>query len=60
VDHTGPVPLHIKIAAAVTTGASAIAIANPTDLVKIRMQNEGKSMHSPTPSMSSSACYGCF
>ncbi len=39
-DHTGPVPLHLKIAAAITTGAGAIAIANPTDLVKIRMQSQ--------------------
>lgn len=41
-DHTGPVPLHLKIAASLTTGAGAIAIANPTDLVKIRMQMQGK------------------
>jgi solute carrier family 25 uncoupling protein 8/9 len=35
-------PLHIKIAAGMTTGAVAIAIASPTDLVKVRMQAEGK------------------
>ncbi len=28
-------PLHIKIAAGMTTGAVAIAIASPTDLVKV-------------------------
>ena len=31
-----------KIAAGITTGAVAISIANPTDLVKVRMQAEGK------------------
>ena len=41
-DHTGPVPLHLKIAAALTTGAIAISIASPTDLVKVRLQSEGK------------------
>lgn len=29
-------PLHIKIAAGMTTGALAIAVASPTDLVKVR------------------------
>lgn len=41
-DHVGEVPLHTKIAAGLTTGALGIAIANPTDLVKVRMQAEGK------------------
>ena len=41
-DHTGPVPLHLKVAAALTTGAVAISIASPTDLVKVRLQSEGK------------------
>ena len=36
------VPLHLKIAAGLTTGAIGIMIANPTDLVKVRMQAEGK------------------
>ncbi|KAK9822131.1 hypothetical protein WJX74_009601 [Apatococcus lobatus] len=35
-------PLHLKIAAGMTTGALAICIASPTDLVKVRMQTEGK------------------
>ena len=34
--------LHIKIAAGMTTGALAILVASPTDLVKVRMQSEGK------------------
>eukprot|EP00963_Diacronema_lutheri_P008415 scaffold752_cov322-Pavlova_lutheri.AAC.12 len=41
-DHVGEVPLLKKIAAALTTGAVGIAIASPTDLVKVRMQAEGK------------------
>jgi solute carrier family 25 uncoupling protein 8/9 len=36
------VPLHLKIAAGMTTGALGISIASPTDLVKVRMQAEGK------------------
>jgi len=32
----------VKIAAGVTTGALGITVANPTDLVKVRMQAEGK------------------
>lgn len=38
----GEVPLSKKILAGLTTGALAIAIANPTDLVKVRLQAEGK------------------
>ncbi|KAM7527706.1 hypothetical protein LguiB_031116 [Lonicera macranthoides] len=34
--------LFLKIVAALTTGAIAITIANPTDLVKVRLQAEGK------------------
>eukprot|EP00270_Netrium_digitus_P018378 TRINITY_DN6975_c0_g1_i3.p1 TRINITY_DN6975_c0_g1~~TRINITY_DN6975_c0_g1_i3.p1 ORF type:complete len:328 (-),score=68.30 TRINITY_DN6975_c0_g1_i3:166-1149(-) len=41
-DHQGDVPLIKKIAAALTTGAVGIAIANPTDLVKVRLQAEGR------------------
>ncbi|KAL5204523.1 hypothetical protein ABZP36_009394 [Zizania latifolia] len=41
-DHVGDVPLSKKIAAGFTTGAIAISIANPTDLVKVRLQAEGK------------------
>ncbi|GAB4814656.1 hypothetical protein N2152v2_001702 [Parachlorella kessleri] len=41
-DHKGDIPLGTKIAAALTTGALGIAIASPTDLVKVRMQSEGK------------------
>lgn len=37
-----PAPLPIKIAAGMTTGALAIMVASPTDLVKVRMQSEGK------------------
>lgn len=35
-------PLLLKIAAGLTTGALAISIASPTDLVKVRMQSEGR------------------
>ncbi|KAL8509117.1 hypothetical protein ACS0TY_016345 [Phlomoides rotata] len=41
-DHVGDVPLSNKIFAALTTGALGIAIANPTDLVKVRLQADGK------------------
>lgn len=42
-DFKGDAPLHLKIAAGLTTGALAITIASPTDLVKVRMQAQGKS-----------------
>jgi hypothetical protein len=35
-DHVGDVPLHLKIASGLTTGAIAITVASPTDLVKVR------------------------
>lgn len=41
-DHKGDIPLHLKIAAGLTTGALGITVASPTDLVKVRMQSEGK------------------
>ncbi|XP_057843226.1 mitochondrial uncoupling protein 1 [Cryptomeria japonica] len=41
-DHVGDVPLHKKILAALTTGAVGITVASPTDLVKVRLQAEGK------------------
>jgi len=41
-DHVGDIPLHLKIGSGLATGALAICIASPTDLVKVRMQAEGK------------------
>ena len=41
-DHVGPISIFYRIAAALTTGAIGITIANPTDVVKIRFQGEGK------------------
>ncbi|KXZ44839.1 hypothetical protein GPECTOR_61g792 [Gonium pectorale] len=41
-DFKGDPPLHLKIAAGLTTGALGITVASPTDLVKVRMQSEGK------------------
>jgi len=41
-DAPGAPSLGVKIAAALTTGAFAIAVANPTDLVKVRMQAQGR------------------
>ncbi|XP_078178592.1 mitochondrial uncoupling protein 1-like [Carex rostrata] len=38
----GDISLSTKIFAALTTGAIAIIVANPTDLVKVRLQSEGK------------------
>ncbi|KAG6403610.1 hypothetical protein SASPL_135836 [Salvia splendens] len=40
--HSADVPLFFKIIAALLTGAIAITVANPTDLVKARLQAEGK------------------
>ena len=41
-DHVGPISVFYRIAAALTTGAIGISIANPTDVVKIRFQAEGR------------------
>ncbi|KAF3330037.1 mitochondrial uncoupling protein 1 [Carex littledalei] len=41
-DHHGDIPLTKKIFAGLASGAIAITIANPTDLVKVRLQAEGK------------------
>lgn len=38
----GDIPIFQKILAALLTGAIAIIVANPTDLVKVRLQAEGK------------------
>lgn len=38
----GDIPLYHKVLAALLTGAIAIVVANPTDLVKVRLQVEGK------------------
>lgn len=38
----GFIPLHVRIAAAITTGAIGISIANPTDVVKVRFQADGR------------------
>ncbi len=42
--HSGPgdASLGIKIATGLTTGAIGISVASPTDLVKIRLQAEGR------------------
>jgi solute carrier family 25 uncoupling protein 8/9 len=39
----GEATLLNKILAALTTGVVAISVANPTDLVKVRLQANGKS-----------------
>eukprot|EP00850_Spirogloea_muscicola_P016159 SM000129S26146 [mRNA] locus=s129:268061:270037:- [translate_table: standard] len=41
-DHQGDVPLYKKVAAALLTGAIGITVASPTDLVKVRLQSEGR------------------
>jgi solute carrier family 25 (mitochondrial uncoupling protein), member 8/9 len=38
----GEIPIYKKIMAGLTTGTIGITIANPTDLVKIRLQAEGR------------------
>eukprot|EP01024_Parvocaulis_polyphysoides_P021263 TRINITY_DN2006_c1_g2_i1.p1 TRINITY_DN2006_c1_g2~~TRINITY_DN2006_c1_g2_i1.p1 ORF type:complete len:297 (-),score=35.46 TRINITY_DN2006_c1_g2_i1:178-1068(-) len=58
-DHQGPVSLPIKVLAALTTGAIAITVASPTDLVKVRMQSEGKlAPGTPKKYPSAVAAYG--
>ena len=46
-----------KIAAGMTTGAIAISIANPTDLVKVRMQGQGQLEPKDRPYSSGLDCY---
>lgn len=46
-----------KIAAGMTTGAIGISIANPTDLVKVRMQGQGRLPPAERPYTSSMDCY---
>ncbi len=41
-NHVGPISIFTRIAAGITTGAFGILVANPTDVVKIRFQGEGK------------------
>lgn len=41
-DHKGPISIFTRILAALATGAFGIMVANPTDVVKIRFQGEGK------------------
>ncbi|EGR32123.1 hypothetical protein IMG5_095380 [Ichthyophthirius multifiliis] len=41
-EELGQTPLYKKILAGLTTGCIGIMVANPTDLVKIRLQAEGK------------------
>jgi len=41
-DFKGDPPITKKILAGLTTGAFAISIANPTDVVKVRLQAEGR------------------
>jgi solute carrier family 25 (mitochondrial uncoupling protein), member 8/9 len=46
-----------KIAAGMATGAIGISIANPTDLVKVRMQGQGRLPVEERPYTSSIDCY---
>ena len=46
-----------KIAAGMTTGAIGISIANPTYLVKVRMQGQGQLPPKDRPYTSSMDCY---
>ncbi|EFJ53324.1 hypothetical protein VOLCADRAFT_79001 [Volvox carteri f. nagariensis] len=58
-DFKGDPPLHLKIAAGLTTGALGISVASPTDLVKVRMQAEGKlAAGTPKKYPSAFAAYG--
>ena len=42
VDSSQVSPLYIKILSGLTTGAIGITVANPTDVVKIRLQAQGQ------------------
>merc|ERR1711908_224279 len=46
-----------KIAAGMCSGALGIAVANPTDVVKIRMQAQGRLPPAERPYSSSLDCY---
>ena len=46
-----------KIAAGMLTGAIGISVANPTDLVKVRMQGQGRLPPAERPYTSSMDCY---
>ena len=46
-----------KIAAGMATGAIGISVANPTDLVKVRMQGQGRLPPAERPYSSSMDCY---
>lgn len=46
-----------KIAAGMVTGAMGITVANPTDLVKIRMQGQGQLPPAKRPYSSTIDCY---
>jgi len=46
-----------KIAAGMATGALGITVANPTDLVKVRMQGQGRLPPAERPYSSSMDCY---
>jgi len=48
----GDAPLYLKVAAGLTTGALAIAIASPTDLVKV-------SKHAHTSTLQAGAIRTC-
>jgi solute carrier family 25 (mitochondrial uncoupling protein), member 8/9 len=39
----------LRILAGITTGAVAVSCAQPTDVVKVRMQAQTKTASSPTP-----------
>lgn len=48
-DHVGDVPLHLKIASGLTTGAIAITVASPTDLVKVCLGGGGRGGQAVVP-----------
>jgi solute carrier family 25 uncoupling protein 8/9 len=41
-NYPGLIPVGYRILAAMTTGAIGITVANPTDVVKIRFQADGR------------------
>ena len=53
--------MHQKALAAIITGAIGITVANPTDVVKVRLQNQRNSSKSNlNPTMHYKGTYDCY
>jgi len=52
--------LYQKVLAAMITGAIGITVANPTDVVKVRLQNQTKSAHFKTKGVWYKGTIDCY